>query len=116
MYVYLYVIYMANLVKICLEYYLSDASGLPITKDGNIVLHNRDGSSETHVWTLTSWLNISGIRYQSRAKLFCVEKSTREVVYQLPKNSWVLNPSHFHNSGFKMLINVQTSKSTAATS
>ena len=61
-----------------LEYYLSDASGLPITKDGNIVLHNRDGSSETHVWTLTSWLNISGIRYQSRAKLFCVEKSTRE--------------------------------------
>ena len=83
---------MANLVKICLEYYLSDASGLPITKDGNIVLHNRDGSSETHVWTLTSWLNISGIRYQSRAKLFCVEKSTREVVYQLPKNSLGFKP------------------------
>ena len=30
------------------EYYLSDSSGLPITT----VVHKRDGSCESHTWTL----------------------------------------------------------------
>ena len=56
------------------EYYLSDSSGLPITTDGKIVVHKRDGTYETHIWTLKNWLNVSGIRYQSTAKLYCVQK------------------------------------------
>ena len=54
------------------DYYLSDSSGLPITKDGKLVLHKRDGNSEIHEW---NWLTMSGIRYQSRARLFCVQKA-----------------------------------------
>ena len=57
------------------EYYLSDSSGLPITTNGEIVVHKRDGSCESHTWTLRTWLNVSGIRYQSRARLYCVEKA-----------------------------------------
>ena len=47
------------------EYYLSDSSGLPTTTNGEIVVHKRDGSCESHTWTLRTWLNVSGIRYQS---------------------------------------------------
>ena len=60
------------------EYYLSDSSGLPITTDGKIVVYNRDGTCETHTWTLKNWLNVSGIRYQSRTKLYCVQKVVRK--------------------------------------
>ena len=56
------------------EYYLSDNSGLPITIDGNIILQKRNGNRESHPWTLTNWLRISGVRYYTRTKLFCVQK------------------------------------------
>lgn len=58
------------------EYYLSDNSGFPITKDGNIVLHKRDGSPESHAWTLSNWLQLCGVRYQSCVNLFCIQKRT----------------------------------------
>ena len=38
--------------------------------------HKRDGTHEFHDWTLGKWLALSGIRYQSRAKLFCVQRDT----------------------------------------
>ena len=60
------------------EYYLSDSSGLPITTDGKIIVHKRDGSCESHTWTLKNWLNVSGIRYQSRARIYCVQKAIRK--------------------------------------
>ena len=63
------------------EYYISDNSGLPLTKDGMITLHKR-GSTTRYEWTLGNWLNFSGIRYQSRARLFCVQK-TNGIVYIL---------------------------------
>ena len=63
------------------EYYLSDSSGLPITTDGKIVVHKRDGSCEQHTWTLKTWMNVSGIRYQSRTRLYCVQKPKRKDNY-----------------------------------
>ena len=76
------------------EYYLSDNSGFSITKDGNIVLHKRDGSPESHRWTLSNWLRVCGVRYQSRARLFCIQKRTDMALIQwnlVKVNSWGLS-------------------------
>ena len=45
-----------------------------MTKNGKLVLQKRDGGFETHSWTISNWLTMSGVCYQSRAKMFCVQK------------------------------------------
>ena len=37
-------------------------------------MDNRDGTEQQMPWTLQNWLKVSGIRYQSKARLYCVQK------------------------------------------
>ena len=44
-------------------------------------MHGRDGTKETHTWTLSNWLRVSGVRYQSCVMLYCVRRSVGMYMY-----------------------------------
>ena len=67
--------HMIHMFNVGCEYYLSDSSGLPICMNGKTILQKRNGNRESHPWTLTNWLKMSGVRYYTRTKLFCVQKN-----------------------------------------
>ena len=67
-------IFSYSFFEIFSSYYLSDSSGLPISTDGRIVVQKRDGTCERHSWTLNTWMKVTGIRYQSKTRLYCVQK------------------------------------------
>ena len=54
-------------------YYLADGSGTAIGSSSFIV-DQPDGSQQTLPWTLSNYLRVSGIRYPSRLRLYCVRK------------------------------------------
>ena len=53
------------------QFFLSDGSGCTITNNDFNVDH-RNGTTESISWTLANYLQVSGIRYPSRARLYCV--------------------------------------------
>ena len=59
------------------EYYLADSQGLPLCKreDECIVVTDAEGAEKVIPWTLDFYMSISGVKYQSKVKLYCVEKT-----------------------------------------
>lgn len=56
------------------EYYIADLRGVPVAVGDNIHIQKSDGTQEKVQWSLRSYLKLSGIKYQSRARLYCVQK------------------------------------------
>ena len=57
------------------SYYIADGSGVAITGGENITVEDASGNENTVPWMLDTFLKMSNIRYQSRAKFFCVQKT-----------------------------------------
>ena len=60
------------------EYYLADSAGLPLCsrEDGQVAVQGVSGEEVLVPWTLEFFMQITGIRYQSKVNLYCVEKSS----------------------------------------
>ena len=58
------------------SYYLADGCGVAITGGENITVEDAGGKEQTLQWMLDAFLKMSNIRYQSRAKFFCVQKTS----------------------------------------
>lgn len=56
------------------DYYLADGGGFPIASRDKITVDKEDGSEEKLPLTLQMYVRVSNIKYQSRAKFYCVEK------------------------------------------
>ena len=57
------------------DYYLADGTGMAIDAQDQFVLDKPDGSSPTSVpWTLYNYLQVSNVKYPSRARIYCVRK------------------------------------------
>ena len=58
------------------SYYNADRCGVAITGGENITVEDAGGKEQTLQWTLDTFLKMSNIWYQSRAKFFCVQKTS----------------------------------------
>ena len=58
------------------HYYLADSTGLSLSKDGLLSIDDEDGIEKTIPWTLQNYLKVSNIKYASKTKLFCVQRSS----------------------------------------
>ena len=57
-------------------YYIADSSGVAIMSGEIISVEDAAGNEQKLQWTLETFLKVSNIRYQSRAKFFCVKKTS----------------------------------------
>ena len=55
------------------EYYIAECNGVQIDGE-DIILDNPSGGERKLPWTLAVYLKASGVRYQSRARINCVQK------------------------------------------
>ena len=56
------------------DFFLADGTGSSISCE-SFTLDLPDGTSEVLPWTMSNYLHVSGIRYPSRARLYCVRFS-----------------------------------------
>ena len=60
------------------QFYLSDGSGSAIPNE-NFEIDLEDGTKETVQWTLQNYFKVSGVRYPSRTRLYCVKVPSGEM-------------------------------------
>ena len=58
-----------------IDYYIADGRGVHVATGDVICVQRSDGTQEEVPWSLKAYLKFSGLKYQSRARLFCVQKT-----------------------------------------
>lgn len=62
------------------EYYIANGRGMPICDADCIRMDNEKGIEEKVPWTLETYIKLSHIRYASKARFYCVKRSTGTLV------------------------------------
>jgi len=62
------------------EYYIANGHSMPICDDQYIRMDNEKGIEEKIPWTLETYIKVSHIRYASKARFYCVKRSTGTLV------------------------------------
>ena len=62
------------------EYYIANASGTPVSSGDSIVMSQADGAEQKVPWSLETYLKVSKIKYQSKARFYCVQKLQGKLV------------------------------------
>lgn len=57
------------------EYYIADINGVPIATDDLLRLQKSNEEQRVVPWTVQGYLKASGVRYQSKARFYCVQKA-----------------------------------------
>lgn len=57
------------------EFHVADAKGVPIRSSDKILVDTEEGEEELD-WTLIRHIQLSNVKYPSKAKYFCVRKGT----------------------------------------
>ena len=65
------------------EYYIANGRGMPICDDDYIRMDNEKGIEEKVPWTLETYIKLSHIRYASKARFYCVKRSTGTLVIRI---------------------------------
>ena len=58
------------------EFYIADSRGVGVWSSDSIAVDGRDGTKQEVPWSIATYIQLSNVKYRSKARFYCVKKGT----------------------------------------